>query len=399
MAAPPGTNPSRICALASAIASTERKKPRCTGATVVMMAISGLISWVSAFSSPAWFMPASNTPKFVSCRILASDRGTPQWLLWDLSETCTRPEGISAIFSASLVPVLPTLPVTAITTASLARAREAAPRSFRASSVSATRSSRFSPRGALKSCSTMAHEAPCESAASTKACPSRFRPRSAIKASSGARLRLSMETPLTGVLGASEHLPRTAFTISPTVHSGLGTVSFPLQRGVDRIMIRIRNDGAFDNLPRLVSLAGNQQNIPAFQAGDGFRHGDGAAGDFDRAGSRRQDFAANLLWLFAPRIVVGDNGDIGSIHGNRAHLRALALVAVAAATEYHQQAVPHVRPKGVERIGQRIGGMRVVDEDRGTGTGGAGKIEAPPRTVQVLKQWQQFCGAHSGGHA
>ena len=44
--------------------------------------------------------------------MLASDSGTPQWLLWDLSETCTRPEGISAIFSASLVPVLPTLPVT-----------------------------------------------------------------------------------------------------------------------------------------------------------------------------------------------------------------------------------------------------------------------------------------------
>ena len=48
MAAPPGTSPSKISALASAIASTERKKPRCTGATVVMMAICGLISRVSA---------------------------------------------------------------------------------------------------------------------------------------------------------------------------------------------------------------------------------------------------------------------------------------------------------------------------------------------------------------
>src|SRR6476620_853762 len=248
-------------------------------------------------------MPASNTPKLVSCRIFASDSGTPQWLLWDLSETCTVPEGVRASFSASLVPVLPTLPVTAITTASLVRARETAPRSFSASSVSATRISRFSPRGALKPGSTMEHEAPWDSAASTKRCPSRFSPRSAMKASSGARLRLSMETPLTGVPDGSEHLPRTAFTISPTVHSGLGTVSFPLQRSVNRIMVRIRNDGAFDNLSRLVSLAGNQQDIPAFQAGDGFRHGDGAAGDFDRAWSRRQNFAANFLRLFAPRIV------------------------------------------------------------------------------------------------
>src|SRR5512141_1916719 len=147
----------------------------------------------------------------------------------------------------------------------------------------------------------MAQEAPCDSAASTKACPSRFSPRSAMKASSGARLRLSMETPLTGVPDGSEHLPRTAFTISPTVHSGLGTVSFPLQRSVNRIMVRIRNDGAFDNLSRLVTLAGNQQNIPAFQAGDGFSHGNRAAGDFDGAGSRSQDFTANLIRLFGPR--------------------------------------------------------------------------------------------------
>src|SRR5262245_49313600 len=104
----------------------------------------------------------------------------------------------------------------------------------------------------------MAQEASCESAASTKACPSRFSPRSAIKAPSAASLLLSMETPLTGVLTGSEHLPRTAFTISPMVHNGLGTIPFPLQGSVDRIMVRIRNDGAFDNLSCLVSLAGNQ---------------------------------------------------------------------------------------------------------------------------------------------
>src|SRR6476469_9516331 len=196
-------------------------------------------------------MPASNTPKLVSCRIFASDSGTPQWLLWDLSETCTVPEGVRASFSASLVPVLPTLPVTAITTASLVRARETAPRSFSASSVSATRISRFSPRGALKP-------------------------------SSGARLRLSMETPLTGVLAASAFLPRTAFTISPIVHSGLGTLCPSLQRDIDRVMIRIRKDGAFDDLSSLVALAGNQQDISLLEIGDGLGHGRGTAGNFDR---------------------------------------------------------------------------------------------------------------------
>ena len=42
-----------------------------------------------------------------------------------------------------------------------------------------------------------------------------------MKASLGARLRLSMETPLTVVPGGNEHLPRTAFTISPTVQRRL----------------------------------------------------------------------------------------------------------------------------------------------------------------------------------
>ena len=53
-----------------------------------------------------------------------------------------------------------------------------------------------------------------------------------MKASLGARLRLSMETPLTVVPDHNEHLPRTAFTISPTVQSGgLATIfSLPSAR-------------------------------------------------------------------------------------------------------------------------------------------------------------------------
>ncbi len=78
IAVPPGSSPRKISALASAIASTERKKPRWTGATVVTMAICGLTSRVSASISPAWFMPISNTPKRMSFGILASDSGTPQ---------------------------------------------------------------------------------------------------------------------------------------------------------------------------------------------------------------------------------------------------------------------------------------------------------------------------------
>ena len=65
------------------------------------------------------------------------------WCLARAAESL--PEGASANFSPSLVPVLPTLPVTAITCTCFARARAAAPRSFSALSVSATRRSLSSP--------------------------------------------------------------------------------------------------------------------------------------------------------------------------------------------------------------------------------------------------------------
>src|SRR5215831_3175026 len=337
-------------------------------------------------------MPASNTPKLMSCRMLARDRGTPQWLLWDLSDTCTGPDGASASFSASLVPVLPTLPVTAITTASLARARPAMPRSFSACDVSEARISRFSPRGALKSCSTMAHEAPCDRAASTKRCPSRFSPRSATKASSGARLRLSMETPLTGVVDGSALLPCTDFTISPTVHRNLGTLSPSFQCGFNRVVVRIGNDGALDDLSRLVSLAGNQQHIPLLQIGDRLRHSGRTPGNLDSAGRRSQYLPADVGGLLAPRIVVGDDGKVRSIHRNRAHLGALALVAITSATEYDREAIAHVRPECVERFGQRVRRMRIVDEDGCAGAGGAGEIEASSCAAQVCKQWKYLPG-------
>ena len=78
MATPPGSRPEKISALASAIASTEGKNSRCTGATVVMIATCGRTMAVSGLISPAWFMPISETRKRVAFGIRASVSGTPQ---------------------------------------------------------------------------------------------------------------------------------------------------------------------------------------------------------------------------------------------------------------------------------------------------------------------------------
>ena len=63
IAAPPGSSPSKISLLASAIAATEGKNSRCAGATVVIRATCGRTCRVRARISPAWFMPISSTPK------------------------------------------------------------------------------------------------------------------------------------------------------------------------------------------------------------------------------------------------------------------------------------------------------------------------------------------------
>ena len=78
IATPPGSTPSKISLLASAIAATEGKNSRCAGATVVISATCGRTSRVRARISPAWFIPISNTPKAAPSGKRARLNGTPQ---------------------------------------------------------------------------------------------------------------------------------------------------------------------------------------------------------------------------------------------------------------------------------------------------------------------------------
>ena len=47
-----------------------------------------------------------------------------------------------------------------------------------------------------------------------------------------------------------------------------------------------------------------------------------------------------------------------------AHHRPLARIAVAAGAEHHDQAAGHIGPQRLERLGERVGLVGVVDEDR-----------------------------------
>ena len=69
--------------------------------------------------------------------------------------------------------------------------------------------------------------------------------------------------------------------------------------------------------------------------------------------------------IFAARIVVGDDGEVGLRRHGRAHQRALAGIAVAAGAEHADQPARGVRPQRRQQPGQRVRRVRVVDIDGG----------------------------------
>src|SRR5689334_22703291 len=332
-------------------------------------------------------MPISNTPKRTSFGILASESGTPQWLLNDLMEACTEPDGASASFSASFVPVLPALPVTAITMVSGARWRAARPRALSAPSVSLTRTRRSSsPDGKLRS--TMAQAAPDRSAPSTKLCPSRFGPRMATKHSPGERLRLSMERPVTGVVAVPRLEPPVAATIAPTVQSGSAMFRLRLECRGDRLVIGEGNDHRPDGLAGLVPLAGDEKHIPFGEHRDGLGDRRRTVADLVRPARSGKHLAAYLGGILAPRIVVGDDGEIGLGRRDTPHLGSLAFVAVAAAAEHDDEAVLDIGAQSVERLEQSIRSMGIIDEDRRTGSRCTGQIESSEGAAQIRQHRQ-----------
>jgi hypothetical protein len=82
MAAPPGSSPAKISALARATPiSPSGKFSVCTGPTVVTAAACGRTMRDRGRISSAWFMPISKTARWVSRGMRARVRGTPIWLL------------------------------------------------------------------------------------------------------------------------------------------------------------------------------------------------------------------------------------------------------------------------------------------------------------------------------
>ena len=74
------------------------------------------------------------------------------------------------------------------------------------------------------------------------------------------------------------------------------------------------------------------------------------------------------------------------LRGDRAHLRPLALVAIAARAEHDDELARHIGPQRQKRLLKRIGRMGIVDEDRRALAARARMIEPALRAFQRFER-------------
>src|SRR5271157_5006383 len=125
---------------------------------------------------------------------------------------------------------------------------------------------------------------------------------------------------------------------------------------------------ASHELIRLVSLSGNQDDVPLPRAFHGFADGLRAVGNHSiilvpcrlDAGL---DFIEDLHGIFVSRIVARDEYLIAQAAGRDAHWAPLGPVAISSATEYGDDPPVREPPKGFQNILQGAVRMRVIDKD------------------------------------
>src|SRR5436190_19969912 len=129
-------------------------------------------------------------------------------------------------------------------------------------------------------------------------------------------------------------------------------------------MVAERHYRLADDLTGFMALTGDQQHIPSAQLGDGRANRLTAVADLYCPRSCAQDGRANGGGLFAARIVVGHNDPVGEACCDCSHHRTLASIAIAAATKYNDEAVPRIRAQRLQRLGEGVRLVGVVDKNR-----------------------------------
>src|SRR5690606_27631924 len=82
--------------------------------------------------------------------------------------------------------------------------------------------------------------------------------------------------------------------------------------------------------------------------------------------------------------------------GDRAHVEALALVAIAAGPQHRDQAMFDMRTKRINRSSESVGGVRVIDIDRRAAGSDRRALEPPSNRLQASESVEDSRGMASG---
>ena len=162
-------------------------------------------------------------------------------------------------------------------------------------------------------------------------------------------------------------------------------------------MIGERQHGCADDLAGLVALAGDQQHVAVAEQPHARANGLRPVADLARPGSAGEDLGADGRRRLAPRIVVGYDDMMRMFAGDAAHDRTLALVTVAPAAEHDVEPAGSEGPQRLERRPQRVGLVRVVDDDQRTAHA-AGYLEAALDAFELFEGGQHAAGRLTGGN-
>ena len=121
------------------------------------------------------------------------------------------------------------------------------------------------------------------------------------------------------------------------------------------------------------------------------------AADLSSGRGAGKDGGPNGTGVLGARVVVRDHDVVGEAGGDLAHQRALAGVAVAAAAEHDQEPPSRVRPQRLQRLGQGLGLVGVVDERRGSGRMAGHQLHPAGRRMQVRQKRHQRVDRGSAG--
>ena len=278
-----------------------------------------------------------------------------------------------------------------------ARARRGRDRAGRRARRGTTSSGASLGNASRLSAATTARPAPLASAAATNSWPSRASPLIAKNASPRPMVRLSMEMPETDAgsapraLGAHRLRHRIEGPERSTAHAGFpcsaaataswslnGSVWLPTIWPVSWPLPAISSTSPLRSSAMLRAIASPRSPISMAPGAD------------------LQDGGADLGRLLAARIVVGHDHAVGLLGRDRAHHRALAGIAVAAAAEHDDELPRRIGPQRLQRLGERVGLVGVVDEDR-RAVALAGEVEPALGALEPFERGEHRARLAAGG--